>query len=68
MTGEVYGVEVSLRQYITFSTEKPEKQALEHYISRMGSYQKGLDAFVADLESSGLPLERFVAQINSSST
>lgn len=68
MTGEVYGVEVSLRQYITFSTEKPEKQALEYYISRMGSYQKGLDAFIADLESSGLSLEGFVAQINSSST
>jgi len=67
MTGEVYGVEVSLRQYITFSTEKPEKQALEHYISKQGSYDKGLDAFIADLESSGETLEGFVARVNSSS-
>ncbi|KQM69216.1 conjugal transfer protein TraG [Pedobacter sp. Leaf216] len=64
MMGEVYGVEVSLRQYLTFSTEKPEKQALEHYISRAGSYREGLDAFISELHSSGLSLERFVSRVN----
>jgi conjugation system TraG family ATPase len=63
--GEVYGVEVSLREYLTFSTEKPEKLALESYISACGSYRKGLDRFIAELESSGLSLADFVSKVNS---
>src|SRR5690606_9318832 len=31
-TGEVYGVEVSLQQYLTYTTEKPEKLAIESYV------------------------------------
>jgi len=62
--GEVYGVEVSLRQYLTFSTEKPEKLALENFISRYGSYQQGLEGFIAEMEASGLTLDAFVSKIN----
>lgn len=64
MVGEVYGVEVSIFQYLTYTTEKPEKNAVERYTNHYGSYPKGLDAFVADLESSGLTLGRFVSHIN----
>lgn len=64
MTGEVYGVEVSIFQYLTYTTEKPEKNAVELYTNYYGSYPKGLDAFVADLQSSGLTLGRFVTHIN----
>jgi hypothetical protein len=64
MTGEVYGVEVSLHQYLCYTTEKPEKNAVEFYVSRYGSYPDGLDAFVLDFEKSGLPLSQFIAQVN----
>lgn len=62
--GEVYGVEVSLAQYLTYTTEKPEKNAVERYVRHYGAYPVGLDAFVADFHSSGLPLGQFVSQVN----
>lgn len=63
-TGEVYGVEVSLFQYLTYTTEKPEKNAVETYMRAYGSYQAGLEAFVSDLERSSLKLETFVRKVN----
>lgn len=63
-TGEVYGVEVSLFQYLCFSTEKPEKNAVERYAQLYGEYADGLKAFVKDFKRSGLKLEAFVAQVN----
>jgi len=62
--GEVYGVEVSIFQYLTFTTEKPEKTAVESYVARFGSYPLGLEAFVSDLNVSGLGLADFVRQVN----
>ncbi|MEB0249081.1 hypothetical protein QN344_02985, partial [Mucilaginibacter sp. 5B2] len=62
--GEVYGVEVSLHQYLTFSTEKPEKSALEVYFGYFGSYQRALDLFVDDFHASKLALGQFVSHIN----
>lgn len=62
--GEVYGVEVSLHQYLTFSTEKPEKSALEVYFGHFGSYQRALDLFVDDFHASKLALGQFVSHIN----
>lgn len=63
-TGEVYGVEVSLRQYMTFSTEKPEKTALESFIRSYGSFQTGLDAFISAFERSELSLSEFINAVN----
>lgn len=62
--GEVYGVEVSLHQYLTYTTEKPEKNAVETYINLYGSYKLGLDKFVSDFHLSGLALNVFVTRIN----
>jgi conjugation system TraG family ATPase len=62
--GEVYGVEVSLHQYLTYTTEKPEKTAVESYALVYGNFPAGLDAFVNDLQDSKLPLESFVDLIN----
>lgn len=64
-TGEVYGVEVSVFQYLTFTTEKPEKTAVESYVSRLGSYRLGLETFISDMKSSGLSLPDFVRKVNS---
>lgn len=63
--GEVYGIEVSLQQYLTYTTEKPEKLTVESYLTRFGSYPAALDAFIADLDSSGLSLGEFVKKVNS---
>lgn len=62
--GEVYGVEVSIEQYLTFSTEKPEKTAVESYTRKFGSYQDGMDAFIADFKTSKLALPAFIKQVN----
>ncbi|GAA4339724.1 hypothetical protein GCM10023149_50620 [Mucilaginibacter gynuensis] len=63
-TGEVYGVEVSLHQYLTYTTEKPEKSAVEKYIKRIGNYRQGLDAFVLDFHASGQSLSAFITSVN----
>lgn len=63
-SGEVYGVEVALQQYLTYTTEKPEKSAVEIYTSFYGSYPAGLDAFVRDLRQSKLPLPAFISRVN----
>jgi conjugation system TraG family ATPase len=63
-TGEVYGVEVSIFQYLTYTTEKPEKSAVEKYVAIFHDYPAALTAFVQDLENSGLKLEAFVKQVN----
>lgn len=64
--GEVYGVEVSLTQYLAFTTEKPEKNAVERYTTRFGSYKRGLEAFINDMHASGLALHEFVSKVNTS--
>ena len=33
--GEVYGNEVSIEQYLTYTTEKPEKSAVEYYAKHL---------------------------------
>jgi conjugation system TraG family ATPase len=63
-TGEVYGVEVSLHQYLTYTTEKPEKSAVERYTGKYGSHEDGLDAFIADFKRSGKSLSAFITQVN----
>jgi len=63
-SGEVYGVEVALEQYLTYTTEKPEKSAVEAYTSKFGSYPAGLDAFIRDLKASKLSLPAFVSHVN----
>ena len=62
--GEVYGVEVALQQYLTYTTEKPEKSAVEAYTKRYGSYSEGLDSFIDDLLLSKLSLPAFIKQVN----
>lgn len=52
--GEVYGNEVAIEQYLTYTTEKPEKTAIETYIYSKefnGNYQEGLEKFVFDLKN-----------------
>jgi len=63
-SGEVYGIEVSLYQYLTFTTEKPEKTAVEYYLRQHSNYRDGLEHFVADFKSSRLSLPAFIQFVN----
>jgi conjugation system TraG family ATPase len=63
-TGEVYGVEVSRQQYYVYTTEKPEKNAVQIYVQHYGAYPVALDAFLADMDRSGMPAGDFVQQVN----
>lgn len=63
-TGEVYGVEVSRHQYYVYTTEKPEKNAVQIYVQHYGAYPAALDAFLADMDRSGIPAGDFVQKIN----
>lgn len=62
--GEVYGVEVSIYEYLTFTTERKEKEAVEYYIREKGSFLAGLETFVEDYKKSKLKLSDFVDRVN----
>ncbi|MDB5145762.1 MAG: Conjugation system ATPase, TraG family protein [Mucilaginibacter sp.] len=62
--GEVYGVEVAMAQYLSYTTEKPEKSAVEIYTGYYGTYPKGLDAFISDMKKLDLSLPEFVQKVN----
>ena len=61
--GEVYGVEKSIYEYLTFTTERKEKEAVEMYIREKGNYRDGLESFVADFKASGLKLSAFADRV-----
>ena len=63
-TGEVYGVEVSLFHHMAFTTEKPEKSAVEIYVQHYTTYPEALTALVEDYNRSGLSLKDFVSKVN----
>jgi hypothetical protein len=62
--GEVYGNEVSLEQYLTYTTEKPEKSAVEYYVQKYGSYDEALRKIVEDVKTFGDTLENLVSLVN----
>ena len=62
--GEVYGNEVSLEQYLTYTTEKPEKSAVEYYVQQYGNYDEALQKIVYDLKNFGDSLENLVSLVN----
>lgn len=62
--GEVYGNEVSLEQYLTYTTEKPEKSSVEYYVQHYGNYDEALMKIVSDLKNFGDSLENLVSLVN----
>lgn len=63
-TGEVYGVEVPIEEYLTYTTERSEKDALQVYLDYYENYENAMDGFVSDMKESGLSLPAFVKEIN----
>jgi conjugation system TraG family ATPase len=66
--GEVYGVEVSMHEYLTYTTERSEKEAVQYYVEHFGGFDKdyrtGLDCFVSEFEKSNKKLSEFISIIN----
>lgn len=62
--GEVYGNEVSLEQYLTYTTEKPEKRAVNYYLEAVGNYDQALELFVSDLKRFKDSLGNMVSLVN----
>ncbi len=66
--GEVYGVEVSLHEYLTYTTERSEKEAVQYYVEHYGGFDKdyrtGLDCFVSEFQKSNKKLSEFINLIN----
>lgn len=62
--GEVYGNEVSLEQYLTYTTEKPEKTAIEYYFHSLGDYDSALNLFVSDSKKLNGDLQSLVSLVN----
>ena len=62
--GEVYGNEVSLEQYLTYTTEKPEKSAVEYYAKAFGNYDEALEKFVHHLSIFNDKIGNMVSLIN----
>ena len=53
--GDVFGVEEPRECYISYTTEKAEKEALKVYVRHFGgNYQKAIVAFIHDWERSGI--------------
>lgn len=63
-TGSVYGVEVSIEQYLIFTTERSEKEAVKIYHHLEGNYMKAINRFVEDYMTSGLSLGAFCKKVN----
>jgi conjugation system TraG family ATPase len=66
--GEVYGVEVSMHEYLTYTTERSEKEAVQYYVEHFGGFDKdyrtGLDCFVSEFEKSNKKLSEFISIVN----
>lgn len=62
--GNVFGVEVSLHEYFTFTTERIEKDAVSYYQKIYEDFQTALDHFIADLKSSKLKQGEWVRQVS----
>lgn len=62
--GEVYGVEVARAQYYVYTTEKPEKTAVQIYADHYGNYPAALDAFLSDMRRYGFAPGEFIKHIN----
>jgi conjugation system TraG family ATPase len=68
VVGEVYGVEVSMHEYLTYTTERSEKEAVQYYVEHFGGFDKdyrtGLDCFVSEFEKSNKKLSEFISIVN----
>ena len=51
MLSKVYRTEVSLEEYLTYTTEQKEKVMVNNYALKFGSIRKGIQALANDIRS-----------------
>lgn len=70
ISSDVYGVEEPRECYMTYTTERAEKEALKIYRGQLGcSHQQAIQAYCADWEKSGITSSlEFAKQVNSHPT
>lgn len=62
--GEVYGIELPVEQYLTFTTERIERETLEKYLDLYPTYESSMDNLIADMKASGLSLSAFCKMVH----
>jgi hypothetical protein len=67
-SGEVYGNEVSIYEYFCYTTEKPEKDALQTYCKVYKNFQNALVAFIDNLTKSKVEKSDFCSIVNHKET
>ena len=60
----MYGNEVSLEQYLTYTTEKPEKSALEYYVKEYGNFDKALEIFTEQVKNFKDDMGNMISLVN----
>jgi len=63
-TGEVYGVEVPLEEYLTYTTERSEKEALAIYRAHSPDFLTAVSRMAADHAGGRLDWSRFIREIH----
>ena len=61
--GEVYGVEVPLEEYLTYTTERSEKEAFEVYAHHYTNFENAMEAMMKNFKNSGLSFSQFIKQV-----
>ncbi len=51
----VYRTEVSLEEYLAYTTEETEKMKVQEYAVRFGSIEKGIKALASDMKNKSIP-------------
>lgn len=62
--GNVFGVEVSMHEYFTYTTERIEKDSVSYYQQIYGEFKTALDNFINDMYVSGLSKGDWVLHVN----
>lgn len=61
--GEVYGVEVPLEEYMTYTTERSEKEAFEVYLHHYKDFRISMNSMMQDFKASKLPFSQFIKKV-----
>lgn len=61
--GEVYGVEVPVEEYLTYTTERSEKEAFEVYLETYNDYTTAMDTMMLHFRESKQPFSKFIKTI-----
>ena len=62
--GEVYGIEVPFEEYLTYTTARHERQALEIYLEEYNGYETAINKMVTDIRVSKSSMLDFCTAVN----